>query len=228
MSEPKERTHFLFRIPERVSGASGEMNTALQLGAFAGRLSTELRTRVYAPDLRCENVAEHSNMLAIVAPALAEVLMPHLDANRVAGYCPIHDGVEVYVGDTPTDIITEDGRLSKTEREAIGFKQLKLEFAHLPGFVRRIEEYEQQVIPEARFVRMVDKLMPLITHLNNNCAGLIKDGATPEGIRANSRETADRLRQEYPDMEIIIALREELSELVARIVAHHMARASTD
>lgn len=209
---------FLFEIPHVQDSVSEGSTTSIQLGALAGRLSVELRTVVYAPDGRPENVAEHSNMLSIIAPTLAEDCFPELglDSNLVARYCPTHDGVEAYVGDTPTHEIDEEGYKVKALLEESGIHQLVREYSHRPSFIRVIQEYEEQIIPETRFVRMVDKLLPLIAHLNENCAGLIKDGFTADGIRQNSAEKAALLRADYPDMECVIALREELAELVAQ------------
>ena len=49
---------------------------------------------------RCENVAEHSFMLATLSCALAKQLDESLDLGIVAQFALAHDIVEVYTGDT--------------------------------------------------------------------------------------------------------------------------------
>jgi 5'-deoxynucleotidase YfbR-like HD superfamily hydrolase len=157
-------------------------------------------------------------MLAIVAPAIAETFMPELDENLVARFAAVHDALEAYVGDTPTHEITPEDLVAKAEREAKGLAQFMQEYAAYPKFVALIEAYETQELPEARFVRMVDKLMPLLVHVNDGGVGLRRAGFTPEAIRQNARERADTYKAAYPDMAHIVDIRTELSNYVAGLL----------
>lgn len=204
-----------FCVPAVEQDVTSLAAAAIQLGALASRLAIEERTAVFNTDGRRENVAEHSHMLSIVAPALAMQFFPELDAGKVALLCPIHDVVEAYAGDTPTLEIDEQGLAKKALREQQGRMQLNKDYAHLQTFITLVDEYETQEIPEARFVRAVDKLMPLLIHIYDDCAGLQRIGHTPEQILTNSAKRAAQLRAEYPDMEAIITTREELAEYVA-------------
>jgi hypothetical protein len=61
-----------FHIPPKFDGMSDIAYIALQLATLSSRLALEDRTLVNHINGRPENVAEHSLMLAIVAPVIAE------------------------------------------------------------------------------------------------------------------------------------------------------------
>lgn len=206
---------WLFEIPPRKQDALDMTNTALQLTALAERLANENRTLVSHEDGRVENVAEHSNMLGVVAPAIAEQYFPELDANLIARFASIHDIVEAYVGDTPTHDITHAGMLSKEELEKLGLEQLKVEFKHLPHFVELVADYEAQIIPEARFLRVVDKWMPLLLHFQNK-GEVLRSYIDAESMLENSRERSAALREKYPEFEQLVRVREDLAWLAVK------------
>lgn len=111
---------FLFTIPAVNDNLSSGAKLSIQMGALAGSLVTVERTRVIHPDGRAENDAEHSFMLAKVAPELANELYPELDDNLVARFAILHDDVEAYVGDTPTDALADLDQSPKDALERIG------------------------------------------------------------------------------------------------------------
>src|SRR6267154_3828630 len=158
---------FLFVAPDPIKGVSDAANAAIQLGALASQQVATLRTRCVHPDGRAENDAEHSLMLAKVAPELAVLLYPELDENLVGRFAILHDDVEIYVGDTPTDMLAHLDPVAKEILEARGLKQLLKEYSHLNSYCTLMKQYEAQSVPEARFVRGVDKLMVLLIHMPN-------------------------------------------------------------
>lgn len=103
MKKPKDHS---FSPPRKLSGISDVAHAALQLSALASRLALEDRTLVNHVTGRAENVAEHSAMLTIVAPVVAEEYYPDLNANLISRFASIHDAVEAYAGDTTTHDIT--------------------------------------------------------------------------------------------------------------------------
>lgn len=212
MEQPEQQ--FLFEPSAPRDGFSRLAQAVLHLSEISERLANEPRTLVDHADGRPENVAEHSNMLAIIAPAMAEEFYPGLDANLVARYASIHDIVEAYVGDTPTHDISSDGLLSKEALERAGLEKLKSDFMHLPKFVAFVESYEEQIVPEARFVRVLDKCMPALMHFANGGA-VLRSYITKQDLMQNSAERAAALRAQYPEFEMLIRLREELSSEVA-------------
>jgi len=108
-----EPNGFYYRSPDYDPDLSHAANTAIQMGAIASRLVLEERTRTHHPDGRAENVAEHSFMLAKVAAEIAAIMYPELDRGRIALYASVHDDIEAYVRDTPTDRIDAQGLLDK-------------------------------------------------------------------------------------------------------------------
>lgn len=206
---------FLFHPPARLSTSTDLAHTALLMAALSGRLALEDRTLVNHKSGRPENVAEHSLMLSLVAPSLAEAYYPDLDANLIARFASVHDAVEAYVGDTPTHDIDAAGLSDKQEREEKGLKQLLQDYAGIPGFVRIITAYEKQIVPEARFVRVVDKLMPLLVHFLEGGETLRGHIDVP-GLLDNSASRAKNLREEYPEFGKLIDAREELAQLAGK------------
>lgn len=189
-------------------------HSALALAALSERLAHENRALVNHKSGRPENVAEHSLMLSLVAPAIAEQYFPKLDTNLVARYATIHDAVEAYVGDTPTHAITDDDYSLKQQLEKHGLKQLKKEFSFLPKFTQIVVDYGTQLIPEARFVRVVDKWMPLLIQFSEGGHTLASYVNRAE-LLENSAVRARALRRQYPEFSELINVREELARLAA-------------
>jgi putative hydrolase of HD superfamily len=210
----KKRTQFLFAVPTVEIDATPGAVAALQLSAIASRLVGVVRTRCTHADGRAENDAEHSFMLAKVAPELARLLYPELNEDLVARYSTLHDDVEAYVGDTPTDMLARHNPQAKKEREAAGLAQLLVEYAHLPAYCQRLREYEAQSVPEARFVRAVDKLMVLLIHIPNKGA-VLRKYYTYDSFLQCEAEVLARDTHKYGEFGAIMDLRRELGNIVA-------------
>jgi 5'-deoxynucleotidase YfbR-like HD superfamily hydrolase len=162
---------------------------------------------VYHPDqVTPESDSDHTVMLGWLACAVAARCFPHLDVGLVAQFALIHDAPEVYAGDTPTLRITPAGRAAKAAREHTATCRLADEFAHrLPWFPATIAIYEAQQVPEARFVRGLDKIMPKIVHLLDGCVGLTDR-------RIGRTELADLFQSQRRDMAGYVG---EFAELLA-------------
>ena len=114
-------------------------------------------------DSRRESDVEHSYMLALVAPELAELLELPLDPGLVSQFAIVHDLIELKTNDVPTFLLTEEQLHHKEEMERAALEDLLDELPpHTAGLLLR---YERQAEPEARFVRFVDKLLPLIVDI---------------------------------------------------------------
>lgn len=110
-----------------------------------------------------ENDAEHSLMVAVLSVELAHELRPELDKGLLAQYSNVHDFVEIAVGDTPTYHLNEQQLLDKHALEQAALETL---LDTLPPYTAQLLlQYEQQASPEARFVRAVDKLAPLLVDI---------------------------------------------------------------
>lgn len=114
-------------------------------------------------ETRPENDAEHSLMVAMLSVELAHSLRPELDKGLLSQYASVHDFVEIAVGDTRTYNLTPQEHKDKEERE----EQALVPFLEtLPPYtVALLRNYEEQNTPEARFVRAVDKLTPLLVDI---------------------------------------------------------------
>ena len=203
------------RLPKKIPGLSNIARSALDLAALSSRLALEERTLVNHATGRAENVAEHSAMLAIVAPAIAEQYYPDLDANLVSRFAAVHDAVEAYVGDTATHLAGAQELQQKADQEAQGLRQLKQDFAELPKFIEIIEQYETQTVAEARFVRVLDKWTPILLHFADRGATL-RAYTDPDELLANYAPRAARLKQQFPEFIELVEVREELTRLAAK------------
>lgn len=206
--------NFLFRKPHSDENVGYQANLAIAIAALASRLVTEVRTRVVHPDGRGENVAEHSFMLIKVATALAETYYPELNAGLVALYASLHDDVEAYVGDTPTDTVARHDAEEKKRRESAGLRQLMSEYEKVaPAYVRHAKEYEDQQIAEARFVRVVDKIMVELIHIPNEGA-VLRSYYTADTARKATRQNAARLKAQYPEFVQLVDVRSEIAHML--------------
>lgn len=154
------------------------MSTAklVALGRLCLQLGRVNRATFHEDGVRPETDTDHTVMLGIIACAFAAEYAPHLNRGLVAEYALIHDFVEVYAGDTMTLIVSDTLGL-KREREAAALAKLTEEFADsLPWLPAQIASYESQARPEARFVKILDKVMPAITHMLNGGATLRQHG----------------------------------------------------
>jgi 5'-deoxynucleotidase YfbR-like HD superfamily hydrolase len=203
---------------------SGHRNTDLadalvDLGRLALAFGRIDRTAVYHPDrVTPESDTDHTVMLGWLACALASRCFPQLDVGLVAQFALVHDAPEVYAGDTPTLRITPAGRAAKAAREQAALTRLRGEFAaRLPWFPGAIAAYERQILPEARFVRGLDKILPKIVHLLDGCTGLHEqrmDQAELTEVFNRQREDMTRYVGEFTTLMDLHA------ELVARVLTH--------
>lgn len=180
-----------------------------RLALVFGRID---RTAVYHPDgVTPESDTDHTVMLGWVACSLAAKYFPVLDVGLVAQFALVHDAPEVYAGDTPTLRISDAGRAAKAEREAAATRRLRAEFdGCLPWLPSLLEAYEKQVLPEARFVRGVDKILPKVVHVLDGCAGLVDHGmSSAELKRVFERQEAD-MRAYVGEFTELMDLRAEL------------------
>ena len=111
---------------------------------------------------RCENDAEHSWELAVMAVVLAEHADSSIDLLRVVAMLLIHDLVEIDAGDT--FLYDDEATITKSAREQRAADRL---FDLLPGDqavqLRELwDEFERLNTPEARFAKALDRLQPLL------------------------------------------------------------------
>ena len=205
---------FLFQRPDYGSKLSPKAADALSIASLVERLTSEKRKRVGHATGELENVAEHTLMVAKVSLALAEKYYPELDVRKVMKYALSHDDVEAYVGDTPTGEWANTDYVSKQAREEQGLEQLANEFGDsLPAYVQTSMEYERQIEPEARFVRMVDKLAVLLMHIVDG-GRAVNEHFDLASYISNEAHRRGKMA-EYTDWQEMINLMQELANYTA-------------
>jgi putative hydrolase of HD superfamily len=189
------------------------VGAVVELGRLAMAFGAINRTAVYHPDrVTPESDTDHTVMLGWIACAVAARWFPHLDLGLVAQFALIHDAPEVYAGDTPTLRIDAAGRAAKAAREHAAVQRLTEQFSsHLPWFPAAIATYEAQELPEARFVRGLDKAVPKIVHLLDGCTGLRERGI-------GRAELANICRRQHADLASYVGDFPELLDLYSALV----------
>lgn len=190
----------------------------LALGELTVRFAKVERAPRY-PSGNRENDLEHSYHLAISAVELAADYYPELDAGLVAQFSLVHDLPESYSGDVWTFQITEEDRIKKEAAEKQATQQLLRELP--PHTAQLLKRYEQQVEPEARFVRFVDKLTPAIINIMaGDAITFVEDHGitTIEELKAGHAERAEKLQKMFPEFQFIHLVRELISDTSARHV----------
>lgn len=189
----------------------------VMLGEFSAELARVYRVPRYTDGIR-ENDVEHSYSLALVARFLAEKLYPELNPDLVASFCLIHDAPERYVNDTPTLGISDQDRAKKEAAEVTAMQRLLVELPE--SHANLLERYEKQEEPEAKLVRFVDKLMPLVSNI-------VGDGRRSIGwygiesyeqLHQLDSEARQRLSNQFPEFPEILNLHEELSQRRKEII----------
>lgn len=136
--------------------------TCLSLADFCIRYANVERIPRYHEQHR-ENDAEHSLMVAVLSVELANELRPDLDKGLLSQYANVHDFVEIAVGDTPTYNLSDQQLFDKHAFEQAALESL---VKTLPPYTAELlSTYERQDSSEARFVRSVDKLTPLLVDI---------------------------------------------------------------
>lgn len=117
---------------------------------------------------RRENDAEHAWHMAVMAYILQEYSNEKIDIAKVMIMCLIHDIVEIDAGDTYA--YDENAKKTQKDREEIAKQRI---FSILPenqkeDLMMISDEFEKSETPEAKFVRAMDNLQPLILNNSNN------------------------------------------------------------
>lgn len=138
---------------------------------------------------RRENDAEHAWHMAIMAYLLREYANEHVDITRVMLMCLIHDLVEIDAGDTYA--YDTEGRKTQKAREDAAKERL---FSLLPEDQRDelttlFEEFEEGRTAEARYVRAMDNLQPLILNHSNGGSDWKEHGVTAAAVYGRQKGT---------------------------------------
>lgn len=144
-----------------------------------------------------ESDTDHTVALGIIGATLAFKMYPSLDIGLVTQFALVHDLVEVYAGDTPTLMNVNDTFLKQKEgKEKEAFNKIKNEFGNDFNWIHQtIEKYEALDTKEARFIKILDKILPKITVILNGAKAINdKKLATKEGAQKTFNIQREKIR----------------------------------
>lgn len=184
------------------------LSRALHLARIALAFGRIERATRHEDGVRPETDTDHTVMLGLIALELAPA---HLNRARIAAFALVHDLVEVYAGDAQTLVISPEAQAAKRTREDAAQARLVAELGEGSWIAETLTTYEEQRLPEARFVRLVDKILPKLTHAFNGCvaAQALTDREDFERRHARQFQT---LAAEYPEFADTLALLRESME----------------
>lgn len=110
---------------------------------------------------RPENDVEHSYGLALTCWFLAPKIAPNLNLEKILCYALAHDTVEIHAGDTFV-FGSQEEIASKASREAAALEKLRGEWPDFTEMTTAAEGYMAKVDEEAKFVKAVDKILPVL------------------------------------------------------------------
>jgi len=158
-----------------------------------------------------ENDVEHSYFLAMFAWFLAPHF-PNLDRDRMIRLSLAHDLVEIHAGDT--FVFGDQKDLdTKEERETAAVIQLEEEWADFTEMHEALHEYKDKSTEEAKFVYVLDKLMPTIVNYLSGGKSWHEHGVTLEMFRAEKEKKIPKDSPLYDYYQQILAFFETKPEL---------------
>lgn len=174
--------------------------TMIRLADMCLNFAKTNRATLHQDGVRPESDTDHTFMLSLIGCSLASQIYKDLNIGKIAQYAIVHDLVEVYAGDTDTVNITEETKKLKEKREHEAFIKIKNDFQFVyPWIHETIEEYESQLSKEARYIKMLDKLMSEMTNILNGCA-YFEDKNHTEGHLKSKLQRLENKISEFPEL----------------------------
>lgn len=196
-----------------------QIASLVDLGELALRFGRVERI-TFHPDCKTrESDTTHTVMLVWAACSLAQLTEPQLDLGLIAQFASVHDAPEALCGDTQTLKISPEERAAKQEREGVARRDIDaLLLGRLPWLPEVLEEYEAQALPEARFVRAVDKCLPTLTHILNAGHALQVQQITREELTATMREQLAAVAQYAGEFASLVNLLAALQVRILKLI----------
>lgn len=114
----------------------------------------------FADTNSAETDVEHSFGLAITWWYLQPIIAPNLNIGTILEYALAHDIVELHAGDTY--VFDEVAMQTKNQREQDAIAKLRQDWPDFKQLSDRAHEYMERANEEAKYVKAVDKLLPII------------------------------------------------------------------
>lgn len=165
-----------------ISSGNLRLDAQLRFTAEIDKMTSVLRRTLLLDGSRCENDAEHSWHIAVMALLFAEHATEKVNVLHAVEMMLVHDLVEIYAGDTFAYDIS--GYEDKAEREAAAAEKL---FSLLPPeqglYIRKLwEEFESRSTADARYADCLDKIQPFFH--NTLTGGHTWQNSTPRPLRS--------------------------------------------
>lgn len=175
---------------------NGDFARIVSFALELDRLKAVLRkTRPAALD-RCENSAEHSWHVALLAALLHEHTSEPVDLQRAIEILLVHDIPEIEIGDTIV-YATRTPEMAEAEADAAARIFGMLPEREAAWCFDRWQEYELRQTPEARFAYAVDRLMPLLHNIGSGGAGWREHRVPVERVLAINEPIGDMLPEAW-------------------------------
>ena len=174
------------------------VSALLDVAELTLKFSRVPRATRHEDGIRVETDSDHTVMLTVLACAYAARYAPHLDVGKIAQFAAVHDLVEAHAGDVLSLGMSADTRRLKELAEHEALVRIDRELADLPWIAHTIYEYEALASEEARYVKIMDKVLPKLTHLLNGGAALREHGFSFEKAHADHLRQRAQMASEYP------------------------------
>lgn len=193
---------------------SSPASVAMELGALAMKFTQIERVPRY-DEITRENDAEHSFMLSLVATELAVKLYPdQLNLGLITQYAMVHDLIEVKTGDVATFHHSAEDMAAKQLVEHAALEELLQELP--PYTATLLRDYEQQSNTESRFVKAVDKLLPVIVDILGPGKKVMNEDYgvyTTKELESSHEKLHNRIAESFKEFPSIVEAHEQLCEL---------------
>ena len=174
------------------------VSALLDVAELTLKFSRVPRATRHEDGIRVETDSDHTVMLTVLACAYAARYAPHLDVGKIAQFAAVHDLVEAHAGDVQSLGMSAGTRRLKELAEHEALVRIDRELADLPWIAHTIYEYEALASEEARYVKIMDKVLPKLTHLLNGGAALREHGFSFEKAHADHLRQRAQMASEYP------------------------------
>ena len=180
------------------------VSALLDVAELTLKFSRVPRATRHEDGIRVETDSDHTVMLTVLACAHAARYAPHLDVGKIAQFAAVHDLVEAHAGDVQSLGMSADTRRRKELAEHEALVRIDRELADLPWIAHTIYEYEALASEEARYVKIMDKVLPKLTHLLNGGAALREHGFSYEKAHADHLRQRAQMAREYPQADALV------------------------
>ncbi|MBR2374617.1 MAG: HD domain-containing protein [Lentisphaeria bacterium] len=148
-----------------ISSGNLRLDSQLRFTAEIDKMTSVYRKTLLIDRSRCENDAEHSWHIAVMALLFEEHAVEKVDIRHAVEMLLVHDLVEIYAGDTFA--YDTEGYKDKADRESQAADKL---FSMLPpeqsSMIRALwEEFEARRSADARYADCLDKLQPFFHNI---------------------------------------------------------------